>query len=286
MTKGRIRGHYWLRFWPQDWQRDPALRSCSIAARGLWIELICIMHEATPYGYLTIGGKAATTRQIGTITGCGEKEATKLIGELEDAGVFSRDETGTIYSRRMVRDKAASDAGREHGKSGGNPALKSKSASQVNGGGNGVGLTQDLTGGPTSKKQMLESDSEPNGSAHSDPGGSAPVGAQAVDARSQLWSEGLDRLRRLTGKSDPQSRRCLGTLLKSARDDCALVNAALAEADDLRPIEPMAWLTRRIRGPDTPEFRNGFLAVIADEGMPSTEPNRFLALEVEHGKPH
>jgi hypothetical protein len=152
--------HQWLKFWPQDWQRDPALRSCGIAARGLWIDMLCIMHEGNPYGHLTIGGKPATVRQIGMVTGCGEKEAGKLIAELEDAGVFSRDDAGTIYSRRMVRDKVASDAGRKNGQSGGNPALKGEKAKKVNGGGNPGGLTPDLTGGPNTKKKEADTEAE------------------------------------------------------------------------------------------------------------------------------
>lgn len=76
--------------------------------------MICIMHEGTPYGHLTIGTRPATPRQIGTITGVGEKEATKLIEELEDAGVFSRNDGGVIFSRRMVRDHARSEEGRRN----------------------------------------------------------------------------------------------------------------------------------------------------------------------------
>lgn len=103
----------WIKFWPQDWQRDPALRSCGVAARGLWMDMICIAHEGSPYGHVTINGKAATMKQIGSITGAGEKEAARLVSELENAGVFSRLDDGTIFSRRMVRDHEAADAGRE-----------------------------------------------------------------------------------------------------------------------------------------------------------------------------
>jgi hypothetical protein len=144
--------HRWIKFWPQDWQRDPALRSCSAAARGVWIDMLCIMHEGTPYGHMTIGGKSASARQIGTITGVGEKDALKLLIELEEAGVFSRDNAGTIYSRRMVRDKAASEAGHKFGKTGGNPLLKDHETKTVKGGGNDGGLTPPiktgLNGGP------------------------------------------------------------------------------------------------------------------------------------------
>jgi 5-methylcytosine-specific restriction endonuclease McrA len=115
--------HRWLKFWPQDWQRDPALRSCGVAARGLWIDMICLMVEGEPYGHLTIAGKPPTMRQIAMLTGSSEKEVTKLIGEMEDYGVFSRTEGGTIYSRRMVRDWEYEMKHKTWGKSGGNPDL-------------------------------------------------------------------------------------------------------------------------------------------------------------------
>ena len=47
----------WFKFYPSDWRADPALRMCSIAARGLWMEMLCVMHEATPRGSLLINGK-------------------------------------------------------------------------------------------------------------------------------------------------------------------------------------------------------------------------------------
>ena len=105
--------HRWIKFWPQDWQRDPALRSCGIAARGLWIDLLCLAHDAEPYGHILINGRPASMRQIGSIAGITEKEAGKLVAELELAGVFSRTKDGVIFSRRMLRDDEASRSGRE-----------------------------------------------------------------------------------------------------------------------------------------------------------------------------
>lgn len=105
--------HRWIKFWPQDWQRDPALRSCGIAARGLWIDLICLAHDAVQYGHILVNGKSPDTKQIAAITGITHREANKLMLELEAAGVFSRTSDGIIYSRRMVRDGKLSDAGRE-----------------------------------------------------------------------------------------------------------------------------------------------------------------------------
>jgi len=105
--------HRWLKFWPQDWQTDPGLRSCSLAARGLWIECVAIMHGADPYGHLAVNGSMPSPKRLAIMVGSTEREVERLLIELEEAGVFSRDVTGTIYSRRMVRDARASHEGRE-----------------------------------------------------------------------------------------------------------------------------------------------------------------------------
>src|SRR5262245_9007817 len=95
----------WLKFYPTDWRADPCLRVCSIAARGLWMEMLCLMHEAEPRGTLRVNGKPLSVRQLGSLAGCPD-DVDCLLTELEEAGAFSRDEVGTIFSRRMMRDEA------------------------------------------------------------------------------------------------------------------------------------------------------------------------------------
>jgi hypothetical protein len=114
----------WIKFWPADWQRDPAVRMCGLAARGLWIEMICVMHEADPYGHMLVNGRAPTPKQMGALFGVTEREVKAMIAELEEAGVFSRNDDGVIYSRRMVRDEARRVKARTDGKKGGNPQLR------------------------------------------------------------------------------------------------------------------------------------------------------------------
>jgi hypothetical protein len=104
--------HQWLKFWPQDWQRDPALRICTLAARGLWIELLSLAHDAKPYGHILVNGRQPNNKQMAAVAGCTEAEVAALLAELEEAGVFSKTPDGTIYSRRMVRDAESSQAGR------------------------------------------------------------------------------------------------------------------------------------------------------------------------------
>ncbi|WP_419905064.1 hypothetical protein [Kiloniella sp.] len=46
-----------------------------------------------------------------------------MLGELEEAGVFSRDRKGRLYSRRMLRDLKKAGVAQKNGRRGGNPSL-------------------------------------------------------------------------------------------------------------------------------------------------------------------
>lgn len=120
-------GHHWSKFCWRDHQWDVALRACSLPARGYWMAMLCVMHEGTPVGYLTVNGRPVTTKQMASIAFCTEREAKKCEAELEEAGIFSRTEEGVIYCRRMARealaDAAAKEAWEAHGKRGGNPQI-------------------------------------------------------------------------------------------------------------------------------------------------------------------
>lgn len=109
-----------FQFYPADWAKDLALRSCSLAARGLWMEILCMAHESETYGCLVVNGIALTDAQIvNSIAG----SSRKLLTELERAGVFSRTETGAIFSRRMVKDERLRKIRAACGQLGGNPVL-------------------------------------------------------------------------------------------------------------------------------------------------------------------
>lgn len=125
-----------FQFYPSDWRTDPGLRLCSLAARGLWADMLCLMHEAEPYGHLTLSdGREITGAMLARLVGEGSGEVADLLSELEDNSVFSRNDDGIIFSRRMVRDEAIRNAraaggplgaadgvkGKEHGAKGGRP---------------------------------------------------------------------------------------------------------------------------------------------------------------------
>ena len=115
-----------FQFYPADWRKDPELACCSLAARGLWIEMLCIAHESTEYGCLSINGKAMTPEQIARVVGETPTIVKKLLAELENSGVFSRKSCGAIYSRRMQKDEDLRNERASHGHKGGEHGIKGK----------------------------------------------------------------------------------------------------------------------------------------------------------------
>ena len=113
-----------FQFYPADWLRDTALRSCSTGARGLWIDMICFMHEGNPYGHLKVGNKVILSTNLASMVGATLKDVIDWLEELHQAGVYELGEGGQIYSKRMVRDEILRNKRAEGGKLGGNPALK------------------------------------------------------------------------------------------------------------------------------------------------------------------
>ena len=117
----------WSKFFWADWQVDPALRLSSFAARGLWMDMLCIAAAHEPIGYVSVAGRPLGATDIARMTGGSEDEVGALLGELDRNGVFSRDRHGRIYSRRMVADAKKAAISRKNGKTGGNPSLSKDS---------------------------------------------------------------------------------------------------------------------------------------------------------------
>src|SRR4051794_40894600 len=104
-----------MKFFPADWRADPGLRMCSLAARGLWMEMLCLMHQADPRGSLIINAQDFTAKQLAGLSGATVRETVSLLAELEAAGVFSRAVDGTVFSRRMLRDDEKAERDKANG---------------------------------------------------------------------------------------------------------------------------------------------------------------------------
>lgn len=97
-------------WYPDDWMNDLGLRSCSLATRAIWIDLICMMHQGVPYGHLADASGPLPIKLVASRCHATVKQLGTAILELETHNVFSRSETGVIFSRRMVRDERVRQA--------------------------------------------------------------------------------------------------------------------------------------------------------------------------------
>jgi len=91
-----------FQFYPGDWLKDPHLSMCSPATRGIWMDLLCAMHENDRSGQIT-----GTTDQIARLCRCTAVDLDHAISELQTtktADVTKRHEIVTIINRRMSRE--------------------------------------------------------------------------------------------------------------------------------------------------------------------------------------
>lgn len=103
-------------FYPGDWLKDPALSSCSLSARAVWIDLLCAMHESDRSGVIT-----GSLEQLARVSRCSAVEFAQAIADFKHhrtADVTERAGIVTIINRRMNR---------EHNEREGNRLRKSKS---------------------------------------------------------------------------------------------------------------------------------------------------------------
>ncbi len=263
----------WSKFFWSDWQADEALRACSLAARGLWMEMLCIaVHNG---GYLARDREPLPVPALASIVGQPLKTVETLLAELERNHVFSRDRRTRIYSRRMVRELKLRAAAQKVGKRGGNPTLC-----------NANGKTQTLKGGdnrgvaPISQKP--ESISQPPKASGPVSDRTAPAAlpiaamvrvaevmgtslealqkkqqwmvfgdtfagwlAEGCDAECDVWPTIAARMAKRGRRGVPDSPNYFRDAVREARDErLAGLNAAASAAPQAPWVSPEEWQTR------------------------------------------
>jgi hypothetical protein len=148
-----------FQFYPSDWLRDTALRSCSTGARGLWIDMICFMHEGNPYGHLKVGDKVILPVNLARMVGETLEVVEGWLKELHHAGVYDIADDGAICSRRMIRDENLRQIRALGGKLGGNPAL-------INGDKVNLKVIQEVKQNPTPSSSSSSSSSKEQYNEH------------------------------------------------------------------------------------------------------------------------
>jgi len=96
----------WIKFYPSDWQAEPTLKGCSLASKGLWLEMLGLMAHSVKHGHLCQfnAPEPLTSKDLALTVGAEVEEVEKCLEELGAKGVFSVSPKGTIYSRRLLKD--------------------------------------------------------------------------------------------------------------------------------------------------------------------------------------
>lgn len=90
-----------FQFYPGDWMKDPALSMCGPATRGIWIDLLCAMHELDRCGEI-----AGTPEQLARLCRCSVSELQAALTELSTtraAEIAWTDNTTVVVQNRRMR---------------------------------------------------------------------------------------------------------------------------------------------------------------------------------------
>lgn len=113
-----------MQFYPADWRKDLAVQALGYHDRGVWFEMLCLMHESSERGVLLLNGTAMLEDMIARLLGLDNQIFKQTLTTLLTYGVAKRRQAdNAIFSKRMVDDEKLCQIRREAGKLGGNPAL-------------------------------------------------------------------------------------------------------------------------------------------------------------------
>lgn len=109
-------------FYWNDWDNDAELKTCTLAAQGLWMRMLCIAARSPEPGVVLIGGFPASRTEIApriaALVGQPLDVVNALIDELLTSGAASLDRRQRIVNRRMVRAAALHNTRSVAGKKG------------------------------------------------------------------------------------------------------------------------------------------------------------------------
>ncbi len=91
--------HFWIE--PDELARK-GLDFCSLAAQGLWLKVMRLMHDSERYGHLCRDGKAVTDEQLARRCGVDVQALLPLLGELTDFDLLKRTADGILFSPELV----------------------------------------------------------------------------------------------------------------------------------------------------------------------------------------
>jgi len=116
--------HYpWFKFNPADWLTNIDLRSCSCAARGTLVDLMCLAHRHESYGTIMSFDTPSDRKKIAKSLSISIRTFDKHLADLLQMQRICVSNDGHMYIKRMINDHAKASKDSKNGSKGGNPAV-------------------------------------------------------------------------------------------------------------------------------------------------------------------
>ena len=111
-----------FQFYAGDWLKDPDLSCCSAAARGVYMDVLCLMFESGQRGVLISDQHVWTLEETAQAVRGDSTANLALLRELAGKAVLRKRKTdGAYYSARLVRDERIRQERAKAGVQGGRP---------------------------------------------------------------------------------------------------------------------------------------------------------------------
>lgn len=251
-----------FQFYPGDWQKNAKLRRCSPAARGVWMDILCLLHDSDEYGVLrwplkdianAAGASMALVRELvskGVLKGA-DKDAEPYVyranhaGKLGEPVVLALPDGGPIwYSSRFVRDEWVRQKRGE--------STRFDTANQPGRRSPKGGFGEREGDGPSTSSSSSNSEAIASAGAGAPPvDNSKPEPEDEAKVRRQLWQDS-GRWLQSNGLTAGDAKAFLNTV---AKEHPATVAQAVQEAMKTdAPVDPKAWvqgIAKRLDGERT-----------------------------------
>lgn len=239
-----------FQFYPGDWQSNKNLRRCSHTEKGIWLDVMCLLHDSEEYGVLrwplkeiaqAVSCRPADLKALvtkGVLKGVDAGDQCKSYIYVPRSGRKNGDPVTLIpeqdgplwYSSRMVRDEYVRTIRGESSRFGEGNGAAPKGAPNPPFGDGSSTASASSPSGTTSVPDGTDAGASPE----------MPPGLDAKDAIFQVavpWM--VER-----GVPDKSARSLMGGAMKQFGDDGAweLAQRLMEE----RPVEPAAWLAAAI----------------------------------------
>jgi len=250
-----------FQFYPGDWKKNAKLRRCSPAARGVWMDILCLFHDAEDeYGVLrwplkdianAAGASMAFVRELvdkGVLKGA-DKEAPAYVYRPKHAGKVGEPVTLVIhdggpvwFSSRMVRDEWVRQRRGE--------STRFDSANQPDSRSPKAGIGERQGDGPSTSSSPSGSEAKASDGAGAPPPVEKPPKVKTPEemTKEEIWRAGRSVLLNADVPKD-QCGTFLGALVSDYGAD--IVVQAVRSAVKETPADPRSYLKatcQRLKG--------------------------------------